>query len=52
MQMRPNGLQKKLYRMTYDKPALHRKALQLQKSLAEVREILGSAKKNNSSSKN
>lgn len=39
--MRLGGIRKRLYRMTYDKPGLNKKALQFRSSLDEVRKILG-----------
>ena len=39
--MRLHGLQKKLYRMTYDKTGLNRKTLQLHRSLDEVKQLIG-----------
>lgn len=41
---RIHGLQKKLYRMTYDRPGINQKALKLKKSLDEVKNILGQGK--------
>ena len=38
--MRRNGIQKKLYRLAYDKPDVHRKALQISRSLEEVKKLL------------
>lgn len=43
--MRLGGIKKKLYQITYDKPLLNKKALQLQKSFDEVKKLLGGAKK-------
>lgn len=39
--MRRGGIQKKLYRLAYDKPDVHRKALQISNSIEEVKKILG-----------
>jgi len=41
--LRLNGIQRKLYHITYDKPALNKKALQLRTSLDEVKKILGTS---------
>ncbi len=38
--MRIRGLQKRMYRMTYDKPGINKKALQFGHSLDEVRKLL------------
>lgn len=42
--MRLGGVRKKLYLLTYDKPALNKKALQLRKSFDEVKKTLGETK--------
>lgn len=39
--MRRGGIQRTLYRLTYDKPGVHKKALQISNSLEEVKKILG-----------
>ena len=49
--MRRSGIQKKLYRLTYDRPDVQRKVLQISRSLEEVKKILenvgrGKANKN------
>ncbi len=41
--MRRGGIQKKLYRLAYDRPDIHRKALQIACSLEEVRKLLENA---------
>ena len=38
--MRRNGIRKKLYRLAYDKPDVHRKALQISHSVEEVKKLL------------
>ena len=38
--MKRGGIQRKLYRLAYDKPDVHRKVLQLSRSLEEVQKIL------------
>ena len=38
--MKRGGIQRKLYRLAYDKPDVHRKVLQLSHSLEEVQKIL------------
>lgn len=49
--MRLNGIRKKLYLMTYDKPALNKKAMQLRTSIDEVKKMLGSPQNSKSSRK-
>lgn len=39
--MRFGGMKKRAYHLTYDKPVLNRKALQLKRSLDEVKKLLG-----------
>ena len=38
--MKTDRFRKKLYRFTYDKPEIHRKALQFWHSLEEVKKLL------------
>jgi hypothetical protein len=45
--MRLESVKRKIYRFTYDKPDLNKKALQFQNSLDEVRKLLESAPKKN-----
>jgi hypothetical protein len=40
-----DGIKKKLYHFTYDKPEWNRKALQLQQSFHEVKTLLGADQK-------
>ncbi len=42
--MRPGCIRKKLYLLTYDKPALNKKALKLRRSFDEVKKMLGASK--------
>lgn len=42
--MRLGGFRRKLYRLTYDKPAMNRKALQLSRSLEEILRVLEETK--------
>lgn len=42
--MRLGGVKKKLYLLTYDKPALNKRALQMQKSFDEVKKMIGVTK--------
>lgn len=44
--MRFEGVKKRLYHFTYDKPGLNKKALQLRQSMDEVKKLLGKAVKN------
>ena len=43
--MRISGVKKKIYHMTYDKPVLNKKMLQMKKSFDEIKQILGSPRK-------
>lgn len=43
--MRLSGIRKKLYRLTYDKPAINKKAVQLRRSFDEVKKLLGGNEK-------
>lgn len=47
--MRRGGIQKKLYRLAYDRPDIHKKVLQISCSLEEVRKLLDNVghRKNN-----
>ncbi len=38
--MRKSGIRKKLYRLTYDQPNIHKKILQISCSLEEVKKLL------------
>lgn len=38
--MRISGMKGKLYRLTYDKPGVNKKALQFRRSLDEVKKLL------------
>lgn len=38
--MRVSGIKKKLYRLTYDKPGVNKKALQLKHSIDETKKLL------------
>lgn len=38
--MRLFGIRKKLYRLTYDKPGINKKAIQLRRSFDEVKKLL------------
>lgn len=47
--MRLRGFRRKIYRLTYDKPGVNRRALQVKRSMDEVKKLLtvpknGSAK--------
>lgn len=42
--MRLGGIRKKLYLLTYDKPGLNKKALQLRKSFDEVKKTVGGSR--------
>lgn len=39
------GVRKKLYRLTYDKPEINKKAVQLRRSFDEVKKLLGGNEK-------
>ena len=43
--MRISGVKKKIYHMTYYKPVLNKKMLQMKKSFDEIKQILGSPRK-------
>jgi hypothetical protein len=45
--MRFERVKRKIYRFTYDKPDLNRKALQLRDSLDEVKKLLANPPKKN-----
>ena len=40
--MRKGGIQKKMYRLAYDRPDINRKVMQISKSLEEVKKMLES----------
>lgn len=42
--MAMDGVRKKVYHMTYDKPGMNKKALQLRQSVDEVKKLLGQPK--------
>lgn len=46
MRRRFEGIRKRIYRFTYDKPGLNKKSLQLRRSLDEVKKLLGGSHKN------
>lgn len=46
MQKRFEGMKKRVYHFTYDKPGLNKKALQFRRSLDEVKKLLGGFRKN------
>ena len=39
-----DGIKKKLYRLTYDKPVINKKALQFEHSMDELKKLLGQPK--------
>lgn len=49
--MRLRGFRKKIYRMTYDKPGVNRRALQVKRSMDEVKKLLAVPKKGSSGEK-
>lgn len=43
--MRLFGIRKKLYRLTYDKPGINKKVIQLRRSFDDVKKLLGGKEK-------